>query len=131
MSFIFRSYTNSIKSQPINDEDNSTCELQSDKSNNEINENENNQHSYKLKNFNKENVAPKMKRRKIDETKELEQTLIQMGQRISNYMENKVSAADDAFMEFLKTQFNGIPEKEKNIRRKMMIDTLTAPLPET
>lgn len=111
MSFIFRSYTNSTKSQPINDEDNNTCELQSDKSNNEINENENNQHSYKLKNFNKENIAPKMKR-KIDETKELEQTLIQMGQRISNYMENKVSAADDALMEFLKTQFNGIPEKK-------------------
>lgn len=129
MSFIFRSYTNSTKSQPINDEDNNTCELQSDKSNNEINENENNQHSYKLKNFNKENIAPKMKR-KIDETKELEQTLIQMGQRISNYMENKVSAADNALMEFLKTQFNGIPEK-KNIRRKIMIDTLTAPLPET
>lgn len=54
-----------------------------------------------------------MKKRKVDETKELEQTLVQMSHRISTYMENKVSSADDAFMEFLKVEFNSIPEKEK------------------
>lgn len=110
MFFIFRSYTNCTKSQSINIEDNSS-ELQSDKSNNETNENENNPHNYKSKNFNKENVPSKMKKRKIYEIKELEQTLVQMGQRISNYMKNKVLTANDAFMEFIKIQFNSILQK--------------------
>lgn len=70
-----------------------------------------------------------MKKRKVNETKELEQTLIQMSHRISTYMEKKVLIADDAFMEFIKIQFSNIPENEKNIRR-MIMDALTAPLPE-
>lgn len=80
--------------------------------------------------MNKENTAPKMKKRKVDETKELEQTLVQMSNRISSYMEKKVSTADNAFMEFLKVQFDSIPEKEKNMRRKMIMDALIAPLSE-
>jgi len=56
--------------------------------------------------------------------------LVQIRHTISNYMEKKVSTADEAFMEFIKIQFNSIPEKEKNIRRKMIMDVLTAPLPE-
>lgn len=65
---------------------------------------------------------------------ELEQTLgqmlAQMRHTISTCMEKKVLTADEAFMEFIKVQFNSIPEKEKNIRRKMIMDVLTAPLPE-
>lgn len=40
-------------------------------------------------------------------------------------MEKKVSTADDAFMEFIKTEFNNTLEKEKDIRRKMIIDDCT------
>lgn len=74
-----------------------------------------------------------MKKRKVNETRELEtreleQTLVQMNHRISNYMETKVSTADDAFMEFIKVQFKNIPEQEKNIRRKIIMDVLTLPL---
>lgn len=71
-----------------------------------------------------------MKKRKVNETKELEQTFVQMGQRISSYMEEKVGTADDAFMEFIKIQFKSIPEKEKHIKRKMIMDILTEPFPE-
>lgn len=82
----------------------------------------------------KENIVPQMKKRKVSESKELEQTLLQMSNKISNYMENhmekKVSTADDAFMEFIKLQFNNIPENEKNVRRKLIMDALTAPLSE-
>lgn len=53
-----------------------------------------------------------------------------MGNKISSYMEKNVSEADDPFIEFLKVQFNSISEKEKNIRRKMIMDVLIAPLPE-
>jgi len=69
-----------------------------------------------------------MKKQKVNETRELEQTLVQMNHRISNYMETKVSTADDAFMEFIKVQFKNIPEQEKNIRRKIIMDVLTLPL---
>lgn len=128
----FRSYTNCTKSEPnTTDEDiisNSTYESQNtNKSSIEENENINKQHIYNIKNF-KENIAPKMMKRKLNETKELEQSLVQMGHKISNYMENKVSTADDAFKEFIKIQFNSIPEKDKNLRRKMLKDVLTAPL---
>lgn len=78
---------------------------------------------------NEANDTPKMKKRKVNKTLELEQTLIQMSDRILNYMEKKVTSVDDAFMEFIKIQFNSIPEKEKNIRRKMIMDALTEPLP--
>lgn len=71
-----------------------------------------------------------MKKRKVSKSKELEQTLLQMSKKISNYMEKKVSTADDAFMEFIKLQFNNIPENEKNVRRKLIMDALTAPLSE-
>lgn len=58
-----------------------------------------------------------------------------MSNNISNYMEKKVSsstctAVDDAFMEFIKQQFNTIPEEEKVIRRKMIMDALCVPLSE-
>lgn len=82
----------------------------------------------------KENEPPNMKKRKVNETKELEQTLaiatLQMSHRISNYMEMKVPTADDAFMEFIKMQFNNIPEQEKHIKRKMIMDVLITPLSE-
>lgn len=71
-----------------------------------------------------------MKKRKVSESKELEQTLLQMSKKISNYMEKKASTADDAFMEFIKLQFNNIPESEKNVRRKLIMDALTALLSE-
>jgi len=128
--FISRSYTNCTKFQPsIVHEDSNTYESQSvtSISSNEENESLNKQHNQNIKHFNKENVAPMRKKQKVNETKELEHTLIQMSQRISTYMEKKeISTADDAFMEFIKVQFNSIPEKEKNIRRKMMMDVLTA-----
>lgn len=82
------------------------------------------------KQCNKENTVPKMKKWKVNETKELEQTLVQMSSRIASYMEKKVATADDAFMEFVRLQFTSIPEKENNIRRKMIMDALTAPLEE-
>ncbi|XP_077273371.1 uncharacterized protein LOC143903554 isoform X2 [Temnothorax americanus] len=76
--------------------------------------------------------SPRPRKRKLDETKELEHNFFNMGNRIVNYMEStKASTADDAFMEFIKVQFNGMPEHEKHIRRKMMMDCLITPLPET
>lgn len=109
--FISRSYINYIKSRPstVDIEDN-TYESQSNESN-------------------EENNTPKLKKQKVNKTMELEQMLIQMSHRILNYMEKKVSSVDDAFMEFIKIQLNNIPEKEKNIRRKMIMDALTEPLP--
>ncbi|XP_025262590.1 uncharacterized protein LOC105257020 isoform X1 [Camponotus floridanus] len=126
-----RRYTNCAKfhSSIIVDED-STYESQSatNESSNEENENVYKQHVHNIKNVKKENELPKLKKRKVNETRELEQTLVQMNHRISNYMETKVSTADDAFMEFIKVQFKNIPEQEKNIRRKMIMDVLTLPL---
>lgn len=81
-----------------------------------------------VKHCDKENVVPKIKKRKVDETKELEQSLVQMSQRICTYMEKKTLTTDDAFMEFIKAQLNDIPEKEKHIRRKLIMDALTTEL---
>ncbi|XP_077265795.1 uncharacterized protein LOC143900158 [Temnothorax americanus] len=76
--------------------------------------------------------SPRPRKRKLDETKELEHNFFNVGNRIVNYMEStKASTADDAFMEFIKVQFNGMPEHKKHIRRKMMMDCLITPLPET
>lgn len=72
---ISRSYTNCTKFQPsIVDEDSITYESQNvaSVSSNEENESVNKQHIHNIKHFNKENVVPKMKKRKVDETKELE-----------------------------------------------------------
>lgn len=128
-TFTSRSYTNCTTSQPNIVEDSSTSQSVASVSSNEEDESANKQHAHNIKHFNKENIAPKIKKRKVNETKELEQTLIQMSQKISTYMEKKVSTADDAFMEFIKTEFNNIPETEKNIRRKMIMDALIVPLP--
>lgn len=121
----------------IVDEDSNTHESQStaNESGNEGNENVTNQHIHNSKNFNTEKDASKVKKQKVNETKEclkqtLEQILVQMRHIISTYMEKKVLTADEAFMEFIKAQFNSIPEKEKNIRRKMIMDVLAEPLPE-
>ncbi|XP_024893637.1 uncharacterized protein LOC112468611 [Temnothorax curvispinosus] len=74
--------------------------------------------------------SPRLKRRKLNETKELERPFFNTSNRIMSYMKtSKTSKADDAFMEFIKVQFNSIPEHEKNIRRKMMMDALSTPLP--
>lgn len=42
---------------------------------------------------------------------------------------SQLFAADDAFMEFVRIQFHSVPEHEKNIRMKMIIDAISAPLP--
>lgn len=79
--------------------------------------------------------SPKLKRRKLDETKQLEQTFFNMSNRILNYMdnskENSLLTADNAFMEFIKIQFANVPEHEKNMRRKLIMDTISTPLPKT
>lgn len=71
-----------------------------------------------------------------------------MSSRIMNYMEtSKPLTADDAFIDFkiffikyfkiffidfkiffIKLQLDNIPEHEKNIRRKMIMDAISAPL---
>lgn len=48
-----------------------------------------------------------------------------------NYMENQKQSADDAFIEFIKIQFANVAEHEKNKRRKLIIDAISTPLPET
>lgn len=126
---VSRSYTNCTISEPVINEDDDLLQSVASSSNSE-NKNVNKQHIDNKKYFNKENVAPKHKKWKVDETKELEQSLVQMTQRISSYMENKSSTADNAFMDFIKVQFSTIPEKEKNARRKMIMDALTMPLSE-
>lgn len=43
--------------------------------------------------------SPRLKRKKVNETKELEQTFLNMSNRIMSYMEtSKTSTADDAFI---------------------------------
>lgn len=74
-------------------------------------------------------------KRKMTETKELEQTFFNLSNKICNYMEtsqqsySQQSAPDDTFIEFIKVQLYNIPQNEKNIRRKMIMDAITEPLP--
>lgn len=71
----------------------------------------------------------------MNETKELEQTFFNLSNKISNYMETSQqscshqSTPDDIFIEFIKAQLNNIPEHEKNIRRKMIMDAISTSLP--
>lgn len=52
-----------------------------------------------------------------------------MSSRIMNYMENsKPLTADEAFIQFIKAQLDNVPEHEKNIRKKMIMDAALAPL---
>ncbi|XP_066602121.1 uncharacterized protein [Prorops nasuta] len=79
----------------------------------------------------KENVIPfKEKKRKIDETRELEATILQMSSKICNFMEEKKtsSSPDDAFIEFLISSYKAIPEEDIYYRRKMLMEALNAPL---
>ncbi|KYN15065.1 hypothetical protein ALC57_12728 [Trachymyrmex cornetzi] len=70
-----RSYTNYAKSQPfIVDEGSNESQSAANALSSEENENVNGQLFDKFKRFNKENIAPKMKKWKVDETKELEQS---------------------------------------------------------
>lgn len=74
---------------------------------------------------------PKFKNRKMNETKQLEQTFLNISNNIMSYMEtsnSKQCTPDDAFIEFIKVQFNNIPEHEKNIRRKMIMDAMSTSL---
>ncbi|XP_066585662.1 uncharacterized protein [Prorops nasuta] len=71
------------------------------------------------------------KRCKIDETKSLESTLVNIGNSISNYIKKKEEntyKADDAFINYLKAQFDTFDEKEKLKRKKMIMDVLIAPI---
>lgn len=58
---------------------------------------------------------------------------LNISNRIVNYMEtsqqdNHQITPDNAFIQFLKVQLDNVPEHEKNIRRKMMMDAISAPL---
>lgn len=76
--------------------------------------------------------SPKLKKRKMNETKELEQTFFSLSNKISNYIEtsqqscSQQSTLDDIFIEFIKAQLNNIPKHEKNLRRKMIMDGSTS-----
>lgn len=75
--------------------------------------------------------SPKLKIKKMDESKHLEQTFQNVSNKIINYMENsKLSTANDAFMEFIKIEFENVPENERTIRRKLIIDAISKPLSE-
>ncbi|XP_011873622.1 PREDICTED: uncharacterized protein LOC105565222 isoform X2 [Vollenhovia emeryi] len=80
-----------------------------------------------------ETPSSKVKRRKMDEHKQLEQISFNVTNRIRNSItsESPLSPVDNAFMEFIKMQFATIPEHEKNMRRKMILDAVSAPLPKT
>lgn len=73
-------------------------------------------------------LAPKSVRKK-DESLQLQQTPMNVPDKTLNYVETlTLSAVDNAFIEFIKVQFASIPEHEKNMRRKMIMDALSAPL---
>ncbi|XP_066600555.1 uncharacterized protein [Prorops nasuta] len=70
-----------------------------------------------------------MKRRKVHETKSLETAFLNMGDTISEYMKKKkteMDSVDDAFMKYLKLQFDTFSDNEKLIRKKMIMDALVA-----
>ncbi|XP_066589208.1 uncharacterized protein [Prorops nasuta] len=69
------------------------------------------------------------KRKKMNEIKELTKIFIQLSDKISSYTgERKASSSDDTFIEYLRAELKEIPEEEKSIRRKMIINALNAPL---
>lgn len=71
------------------------------------------------------------KKRRVEEYKQSEQTFldkINMNSKIMNMENPKLTAADNAFMEFIKIQFASIPEHEKNNRRKLIMDAISVPL---
>ncbi|XP_020298557.1 uncharacterized protein LOC109862827 isoform X2 [Pseudomyrmex gracilis] len=112
--------------------DTKTYESNNISASNKENQSTSYKHTVNAENFHQEVSihSLKLKRGKMNETKELEQTFIDMSKTIKNYMEtSKSSTADNAFMEFIKIQFDSVPEHEKNIRRKLIIDTISAPLP--
>ncbi|XP_066596989.1 uncharacterized protein [Prorops nasuta] len=133
-----RTYTNSeIPSFNMNiDKNNELCDMESDILNtdkdkeNETLSKPNVENNYLL---NKGHIPNRMKKREIEKTKTLENTLLQMGQAMSSYMENKRTETcnvDDAFLQYLKLQFDSFSEKEKLLRKKMIMDALISPISE-
>lgn len=144
---MFRTYTNA-RSQASENEANvfveknlakETCDsdnISACSSNNKENTNANDKQNINIdKSPDVLKCSPKLKKRKMNETKELEQTFFSLSNKISNYMEtsqqscSQQSTPDDIFIEFIKAQLNNIPEHEKNLRRKMIMDAISTSLP--
>jgi len=85
---------------------------------------------------NKEINASRFKRRKIDESKSIDDTFTNISNAIINFIEStkenttyNIKTIDQSFADYIRVHLENIPEPEKSERKKMIIDALTIPLP--
>lgn len=95
-----------------------------------------------LEHVNKRNEkinASKFKRRKINESKSIDDTFTNISTAIMDFLENtkentttnNITTVDQSFADYIRVHLENIPEPEKSARKKMIFDALTAPLPKT
>ncbi|XP_032689570.1 uncharacterized protein LOC116852899 [Odontomachus brunneus] len=89
----------------------------------------------------KENIEQdynRRKKRKIDESKNIDETFTNISNAILNLLESSkenttdnVKTIDQSFTDYIRVHLENIPEPEKSARKKLIIDALTAPIHKT
>lgn len=86
----------------------------------------------------KEVPASKLKKSKIDQSKNIDETFTSISNAIINLLEDSkeqtgdnVKSVDQSFADYVRVHLENITEPEKSERKKLIIDALTAPLHKT
>ncbi|KYN08465.1 hypothetical protein ALC62_00543 [Cyphomyrmex costatus] len=87
-------------------------------------------HSNRTKQIN----CSRFKRRKIEEARNIEDTLTNISKTILNFLKSTRNTSDNtrtidqSFANYIRVHLENISEPEKTVRKKMIIDALTAPI---
>lgn len=93
--------------------------------------------SQDTENRNKEKSNFRFKKRKINESKSIDDTFTNVSNAIINYLENSKEnnqqtknqqTVDHSFIDYIRVHLQNIPEPEKSARKKMLFEALVAPL---
>ncbi|XP_018338322.1 PREDICTED: uncharacterized protein LOC108746202 isoform X1 [Trachymyrmex septentrionalis] len=78
----------------------------------------------------------RFKRRKIEDSKSIDDTLTNISKTILNFLKStkknttdSIKTIDQSFANYIRVHLENISEPEKTVRKKMIIDALTAPIP--
>ncbi|KAL6258151.1 hypothetical protein P5V15_010074 [Pogonomyrmex californicus] len=85
-------------------------------------------------NYNKEINGTRLKNHKIDQSVNTDDTFINNSMTFHESVKKNTTetkTVDQSFADYVRVHLENIPESEKLIRRKMIIDALSAPLPKT
>lgn len=150
----FRTFSNIEKKNTLKSVENTSETVTREKNNNSTDESEYEQQD--IENSQKRNSASqdtfidfqdtenrnkgksnlRFKKRKIDQSKSIDDTFNNVTNALMNYLEsskekntNNQQTVDHSFIDYIRVHLQNIPEPEKSARKKMLFEALVAPLP--